>query len=65
MVGWHHRFSGHDFEQVPGDVKNMNAECCSPWGRKESEATEQLNNLQVVEELESALTSVLPMHIQG
>ena len=44
MVGWHHRFNGHDFEQVPGDVKDTNAECCSPWGRKESEATEQLNN---------------------
>ena len=21
MVGWHHRLNGHEFEQVPGDVK--------------------------------------------
>ena len=22
MVGWHHRLNGHEFEQVPGDVKD-------------------------------------------
>ena len=25
MVGWHHRLNGHEFEQVPGDVKDGEA----------------------------------------
>ena len=43
MVGWHHRFNGHVFEQAPGvgDVQGSLA-CCSPWGRKESDMTEWL-----------------------
>ena len=44
-VGWHHWLSGHDFEQVLGDVEEQRSlECCSPWGCKESYLTEQLNN---------------------
>ena len=23
MVGWHHRFNGHEFEQTPGDSKGQ------------------------------------------
>ena len=23
MVGWHHQLNGHDFEQVPADVKRQ------------------------------------------
>ena len=44
MVGWHHRLDGHEFEQAPevGDGQRSLA-CCSPWGRKESDTTEQLN----------------------
>ena len=44
MVGGHHLLSGHEFEQTlgVGDVQGS-LECCSPWGRKESDATEQLN----------------------
>ena len=43
-VGWHHRLNGHEFEQAPevGDGQGSLA-CCSPWGRKESDTTEQLN----------------------
>ena len=45
MVGWHHWLNGHTFEQTPGDsVGQESVECCSPWGRKESDMTEQLNN---------------------
>ena len=35
---------GHEFEQVPrvGDGQGSLA-CCSPWGHKESDRTEQLN----------------------
>ena len=45
MVGWHHRLDGHEFEQVPGDGKGQGSLAChSPWGRKESDTTEPLNN---------------------
>ena len=33
MVGWHHRLSGHEFEQAPGDGEGQKTlVCCSPWG---------------------------------
>ena len=45
MVGWHHRLNGHEFEQAPGDNKGQgDLACCSPWGHKELDTTEQLNN---------------------
>ena len=45
MVGWHHRLNGHEFEQTPGDSEGQGSlACCSPWGHKESDATEQLSN---------------------
>ena len=45
MVRWHHRFSGHEFEQALGDGEGQGSPaCCSPWGNKESGVTEQLNN---------------------
>ena len=44
MVGWHHHFDEHEFEQAlgVGDGQGSLA-CCSPWGRTESDTTEQLN----------------------
>ena len=45
MVGWHHRLNGHEFEQTPGDSEGQGSlECCSPWGQKGMDTTEQLNN---------------------
>ena len=45
MVAWHHRLNGHEFEQTLGDSKGQGSlVCCSPWGPKESDLTEQLNN---------------------
>ena len=45
MGGWHRRLNGHEFEQAPGDSEGQGSlVCCSPWGRKESDTTEQLNN---------------------
>jgi len=40
MVGWHHRFNGHEFEQAlgVGDGQGSLA-CCSPWGCKEADIT--------------------------
>ena len=45
MVGWHHWFSGHEFEQAPGVSDGQGSlACCSPWGRKELNTTKRLNN---------------------
>ena len=45
MVGWHHRLNGHEFEQTPGDGEGQGSlVCCSPWGHKESDTSERLNN---------------------
>ena len=44
VVGWHHRFEGHEFEQAPGVGDGQGSlVCCSPWGHKDSDMTEQLN----------------------
>ena len=47
MVGWHHRFDGHEFEQALRDGGQGSLACCSPWGRKESDRAERLNNKSV------------------
>ena len=41
VVGSHHRLKGHEFEQAleVGD-RQGNLVCCSPWGQKESDMTE-------------------------
>ena len=45
MVGWRHRLDGHEFEQALGDSEGRGSlACCSPWGRKELDTTERLNN---------------------
>ena len=44
MIGWHHWLNGHEFEQAPGVGDGQGSlACCSPWSRKESDTTEQLN----------------------
>ena len=41
MVGWHHQFSGHEFEQALGaGIGQGSLACCSPWHHKESDTTE-------------------------
>ena len=45
MVGWHHRLNGHEFEQAQKDGEGQGSlACCSSWGHKELDVTEQLNN---------------------
>ena len=45
MVGWQHWLDGHEFEQAPGDGEGQGSlVCCSPWGCKESDTSERLNN---------------------
>ena len=45
MVGWHHQLNGHVFEKAPENGEGQGSlECCSPWGHKDSDTAEQLNN---------------------
>ena len=45
MVVRYHRLNGHEFEQALGVGEGQGSlACCSPWGRKESDTTEQLNS---------------------
>ena len=47
MFVWYHQLNGHEFEQALGDSEGQrNLACCSPWGPKELDTTEQLNNKQ-------------------
>ena len=36
MVGWYHRFNGHELGQTLGDAEGQRSlACCSPQGREE------------------------------
>ena len=54
MVGWHHRLDGREFVQAlgVGDGQGSLA-CCSPWGCKESDTTERLNNNGCIKQIEN------------
>ena len=44
VVGWHHQLDGHEDEQASGVGDGQGGlACCSPWGPKELDTTEQLN----------------------
>ena len=44
MARWHHRLDGHESEQTLGvGDRQEGLACCSPWGHRESDMTEQLN----------------------
>ena len=52
MVGWHYWLNGREFEQAPGDSEGQGSlVCCRPWGHKESDMTEELNNNNITEPL--------------
>ena len=45
MVRQHCKFNGYESEQTLGDNEGQGSlVCCSPWGHKESDMTERLNN---------------------
>ena len=45
MVGWRHRLNGHEFEQALRNDKGQGSlVCCSPWGSKDLDMTQRLNN---------------------
>ena len=41
-------FNEHEFEQTLGDSEGQRSlECCIPWGHKESDMTQRLNNSKI------------------
>ena len=49
MAEWHHWLNGHEFEQASGDREGQGSlACCSPWGHKESDTTDRLNNSNII-----------------
>ena len=57
MVVWHHWLNGYEFEQAPRDGGGQGSlACCSPWGLKESDTTEQLNITDIVSKIFSFIT---------
>ena len=60
MVDWHHQFNGHEFEQTLGDSEGQRSlACCSPWGCKESDTTQRLNNNNLLKMLVTQLPLIL------
>ena len=50
MAGWHHRCNGLELGQTLGDSEGQaSLACCSPWGHKELDMTEWLNNNKLLE----------------
>ena len=46
MVGWHHRFNRHEFEQAPGVGDGQGSLACySPWDSQESSPTSQFKSI--------------------
>ena len=49
MVGWHHWLNGYEFELCLGDGEGQGRlVCCSPWGLKELDVAERLNNTNLL-----------------
>ena len=45
MVGWYHRFNGHELGQTSGDGEGQGSLACfSSWSCKKSDMSWQLNN---------------------
>ena len=45
MAGYHHRLNGHEFKPALEDGEGQGSlVCCNPWGHKQTDITERLNN---------------------
>ena len=59
MLGWHHQISEHELGQTPGDSEEQGSlACCSPWGRKELDTTEQLKTTTKLGNIQKGLSTV-------
>ena len=64
MVGWHHRLIGHEFEQAPGVGDGQGSlACCSLWGHKESDTTEQLSWTDCIQPKDNNNDKILVFYI--
>ena len=68
MVRKHHQFNCHELRQTLGDSEGQgDLACCSPWGRRESDTTEQMNDndkyLLLIHSLE--LWDILNFHLRN
>ena len=60
MVGWHHQLDRHEFEQALRVVDGQGSlVCCSLWGCKESDTTEQLNRTELMLKLKLQYSGLL------
>ena len=60
IVGWRHQLNGHEFEQTPGGSEGqVSLACCSPWGHKDPNMTQRLNNNNCI----SAVLVILNIHL--
>ena len=65
MARYRHRLNGHELEQTPGDTGGQRSLAgCSPWGCKESDTTQWLNNNNINLQLRFPLQCRRPKHIQ-
>ena len=49
LDGMTNSINGHEFEQTLGDSEGQGTlACCSPWGHKESDTAEWMNNKNVL-----------------
>ena len=59
MVGWHHSLDGHEFKYAPGDSEGQGSLAFySPWGCKEADMTELMNNSKVLDKVVSTVPSI-------
>ena len=64
MIGWHHQLNGHEFEQALGNDEGQGSlACCNPWGHKEMETTEQLNNNKSLLNVSSITAKTNKVHL--
>ena len=67
MVGCRHQLNGHKFEQSLGDGEGQGSlVCCSPWGCKGSDMTEELNinNYRNSKAIKARVrTTFIPVHL--
>ena len=59
MVGWHHGLDGRESEQAlgVGDGPGSLA-CCSPWGHKELDTTQQLELTEYIQFQQTVLFQI-------
>ena len=63
MVEWYHWLCAHEFDQAPGDGDGQGSlACCSPWGHKESDTTEQLNWTEISEKWNVFLIALVSLN---